>query len=72
MADFTAAERQALAKRGHALSDGSFPIRPGNAKDLENAIRDVGRASDPTKAKAYIIRRARGMGMKGKLPLAWL
>ena len=70
MADFTEAERKALAKRGLALPDGSFPIR--NADDLHNAIQAVGRAHDPAAAKAFIIRRARAMQMKSALPLSWL
>lgn len=67
---YNQAQRAALAKRGHALPDHSFPIV--DAEDLSNAIHDVGRASDPARAKAFIIRRARAMQMKSKLPIAWL
>lgn len=70
MATFSQAERSALAKRGVAMGDGSFPIR--NATDLENAIRDVGRANDPAAAKRHIIKRARALMLKSKLPLSWL
>ncbi len=59
-----------MAKRGQALPDLSFPI--ADAEDLANAIRDVGRSHDPARAKKFIIRRARAMQMKSKLPIAWL
>ncbi len=67
---FTEAERRRLAKTGIARPDGSFPIR--NKEDLHNAIRDVGRASDPAAAKRHIIRRARALFLKHDLPLHWL
>lgn len=70
MASFTKAQRMSLAKRGHALPDGSFPIT--DAEDLRNAIRDVGRASDPARAKQHIIRQARRLQMKSALPLSWM
>lgn len=70
MAKFTQTERMALARRGHALPDGSFPIT--DAEDLRNAIADVGRAKDPAAAKRFIVKRARGMQLKGVLPLSWL
>lgn len=37
--DFPEKERQALAKEGEAMKDGSFPIR--NGQDLKDAIRAV-------------------------------
>ncbi len=52
------------------MPDGSFPIR--NAADLENAIHLVGRAKNPAAAKAHIIKRARALMLKSKLPLSWL
>ena len=36
-AEFTQNQRERLAKKGHALKDGSFPIR--NKSDLKNAIK---------------------------------
>ena len=45
--DFTKDERDALAKTGDALPDGSFPIKTG--ADLENAVQAFGRASDTAK-----------------------
>ena len=68
-ATFTAAQRKKYAKEGVALPDGSFPIR--NAKDLENAIHDIGRASDPAAAKAHIKKRAKELGLEDNLPDAW-
>ena len=69
MSDFSAEDRQKLAKSGAALPDGSFPIR--NATDLENAIHDVGRASNPERAKAHIKARAASLGLTGSLPDKW-
>lgn len=69
MATFSQAQRQSLASKGQAMSDGSFPIR--NAADLENAIHAVGRAHDPAAAKAWIIRRAKAMGLVRMLPNGW-
>jgi hypothetical protein len=69
MADFSAAQRRALAKQGAARPDGSFPIR--NAQDLANAIRLYGNANDPAAAKAWIIRRAKALGLVSSLPKEW-
>ena len=67
--DFSAEDRRKLAKSGAALPDGSFPIR--DATDLENAIHDVGRASNPDRAKAHIKARAASLGLSDKLPDKW-
>jgi hypothetical protein len=67
--DFTSEQRKAAAKSGAAMSDGSFPIE--NKSDLENAIRAVGRASDPAAAKAHIRKRAKAMGAMEMLPDSW-
>lgn len=69
LATFTAKQRRTLASRGAARSDGSFPIR--NEQDLRNAIRAVGRASDPAAARRHIIRRARALGLTSLLPSSW-
>lgn len=66
---FTAAQRKDAAKSGHAMSDGSFPIK--NAEDLKNAIRLVGKAKDPGKARAHVIARARALGLTKLLPQDW-
>lgn len=68
--DFTAEERQAMADKGHAMADGSFPI-PDQAS-LKDAIRAIGRASDPSAAKAHIIRRAKALGSTDILPEGWV
>jgi hypothetical protein len=39
-------------KDAHTLPDGSFPIE--DCDDLKNAVRALGRAKDPAKAKAHI------------------
>lgn len=55
-------ERKSLAKKGKALPDGSFPIK--NKSDLANAKHAVGRAKNPSKAKAFINKRAKQLGEK--------
>jgi len=67
--DFSAKERDAAAGDGQAMSDGSFPIKTKG--DLKNAIRAVGRAKDPAKAKAHIKARARALGATDLLPDDW-
>ena len=66
---FDAETRRQMASSGAAMSDGSFPI--ANKEDLENAIRDYGRAADPEKAKAHIINRARSIHALDTLPDTW-
>ena len=66
---FSAQSRTDLADAGKAMSDGSFPIV--NREDLANAIRLVGRAKDPARARAHIIRRARAMNALDALPDDW-
>ena len=68
-ADFSEKERKKLAKKKEALPDGSFPIR--NTSDLKNAIQAIGRAKDPTKAKAWIKKRAKALGKEDLLPDTW-
>jgi hypothetical protein len=67
--DFTADQRKAAAAKGEAMPDGSYPI--ANRDDLKNAVRAVGRASDPDKAKAHIKSRAKALGCTGDLPDTW-
>lgn len=67
--DYSQAEREELAKKGEALPDGSYPI--ANVADLKNAIQAIGRASNPSKAKAFIIKRAKALGATGELPEDW-
>jgi hypothetical protein len=60
-----AAKRRKLAKKGHALPDGSFPIP--NAAYLEKAKHRIGSAhpSKRAAAKALINRRAKELGRPG-------
>ena len=67
--EFSADERRSAASSGAALPDGSFPIK--NKSDLSNAIRAIGRAKDPAKAKAHIKSRARALGASDMLPDSW-
>lgn len=67
--DFPPAKRDELAKKGHALPDGSFPIE--TVSDLSNAIQAFGRADDKAKAKSHIVRRAKALGAADKLPNGW-
>lgn len=67
--EYSQEERDRLAKKGHALPDGSFPIV--DREDLENAIQAIGRAKDPDKAKAHIKKRARELGLEELIPEGW-
>ena len=67
--DYSDAEREAFAKKGWALPDGSFPI--ADVEDLKNAIQAFGRASDKEAAKAHIIKRAKALGASDLLPDDW-
>lgn len=69
MADFSEEQRRKLAREGKAMSDGSFPIR--NRSDLQNAIRLAGNAGDPAKARRFIIKRARALGLTQLIPDTW-
>jgi hypothetical protein len=66
---FSEGERKTLASSGKALPDGSFPIE--NVSDLHNAIKAVGRASDPAKAKAHIRARAKALNATDAIPDTW-
>jgi peptidoglycan hydrolase-like protein with peptidoglycan-binding domain len=67
--EFSAARRETLAKKGHAMPHGGFPIV--TAEDLSNAIQALGRAKNPEAAKAHIIKRAKALGLTSKLPDSW-
>ena len=66
---FSKEKREELAKAGHAMADGSFPIV--TKQDLKNAIKAHGRASDPEKAKRFIKKRAKELGETDTLPEEW-
>lgn len=66
VAVYTAAERRALAAKGHALKDGSYPI--ANATDLKNAaILAKSGHGNVAAAKALIARRAKELGVANPL-----
>ncbi|MEQ7008482.1 2'-5' RNA ligase family protein [Actinopolymorpha sp. B17G11] len=67
--NFDSSKRQAMAKRGTAMPDGSFPI--SNEEDLKNAIKACGRAKDKDKAKRHIKKRARALGLERLIPDGW-
>lgn len=74
MGDFTYVsyrERKALAEKGQALPDGSFPIR--NKEDLKNAIQSVGRAHPGRQdiVKSHIVKRARQLDETDLVPQDW-
>lgn len=61
LTDYSASERASMAKSGHALPDGSFPVR--NVRDLHNAARLVGHAHDPAAAKRHVRKMAKALGV---------
>lgn len=69
--DFPAEKREALAKEGKALKDGSFPIE--NAADLRRAVKAYGRASKDKQAavRRHIVKRARALGKADLVPSDW-
>lgn len=66
---FSTEERRQLAKQKKALPDGGFPIR--DVQDLKNAIQAIGRAKNPSAAKAHIKRRAKALGASNLIPAEW-
>ena len=67
--EFSDDERKKAAEAGEAMPDGSFPIK--SEQDLKNAIRAVGRAKDPAKAKEHIKTRAKALGLESLIPEEW-
>jgi hypothetical protein len=68
--DFSTKEREKLSEKGQAMPGGGYPIR--NRQDLKNAIQAIGRAKNPAAAKAWIIKRARALGLTDLLPDGWV
>jgi len=66
---FDTDKRKAMADKGTALPDGSFPI--ANVEDLRNAIQAIGRAKDPERAKRHIRKRAKALGAENLIPESW-
>jgi uncharacterized membrane protein YkoI len=67
---FTEDQRNAMAKEGNALADGSYPI--ASESDLRNAIQAYGRAKDKEAAKRHILKRARELGKENLIPAGWV
>lgn len=67
--DYSKDQRDKLAKSGHAMPDGSFPIE--DEEDLHNAVKLAGNAKDPAAAKAHIKKRAAAMGKGDAIPDDW-
>ena len=63
--------RMKLAEKGHAMPDGSYPIR--NVADLKNAIHAYGRApvGKEKAVKALIIKRAKDLRKPELIPDEW-
>jgi hypothetical protein len=68
--EFSTKERAALEEKGQAMPGGRFPIR--NSQDLKNAIQAYGRADDKPLVRAWIIKRARALGLTDLLPEGWV
>lgn len=71
LAKISQEERMELAKKGHALEDGAYPIR--NVEDLKNAIQAYGRAkaSERRMVRKHIMKRARQLGKYVLVPEHW-
>lgn len=67
--DFSADQRQSLADKGQAMSDGSYPIV--TKADLKNAIQSFGRGGGKASVKAHIVSRAKALGATDMLPDTW-
>jgi hypothetical protein len=65
--DFSTDQRKALAKKGHALPDGSYPIV--SPQDLANAIQAIGRAGPGKRGQviSHIKKRAAALGLSSKV-----
>lgn len=66
---FTAEQRQALARKGWALPDGSYPIE--TVGDLKNAIQAFGRSNNRAALKRLICKRARALNASSIVPDGW-
>lgn len=73
----SSARREELAKTGHAMEDGSYPVE--NEADLKRAIRAYGRGlgdgdADRRRKRAiqrHIIARARALNLGNLIPIQW-
>jgi HK97 family phage prohead protease len=74
MAKYTADEIKAMGAKGHAFknADGGYSYPIGDADDLDNAIRAVGRGgADHDAIRKYITGRAKALGLSAKIPDNW-
>jgi hypothetical protein len=64
-------KRQALAKKGYALPDGSYPIT--NVDSLKDSIQAYGRSKPGKRAavRRHIMKRARGLNRADLIPDKW-
>jgi len=68
-ADYSDDDRTAMAEKGEAEPDGSYPIK--TKADLENAIHAYGRSKDKAKTQAHIVKRAQALDATDLLPADW-
>jgi hypothetical protein len=66
---FSSEQRDAMAKSGVAMPDGSYPIPDRDA--LRRAILSWGRGGAQAAVKRHIIKRARALGATSMLPADW-
>lgn len=57
VADYSEQERAGLASQGHALPDGSYPMK--TCEDVSNAIHAYGRAPESHRAQVAALIRKR-------------
>jgi len=71
LAKISVDDRMILAKKGHAMPDGAYPIR--DEEDLKNAIQAYGRAkaSERAAVRRFIIKRARSLKKYDLIPQYW-
>jgi hypothetical protein len=67
--DVSDKERAALADAGHAMPDGSYPIK--TTEDLGNAVQSFGRAKNKSGVKRHIVRQAKRLNATHLLPEDW-
>lgn len=69
--DYSPEKRAEMAKKGHALPDGSYPI--ADKEDLSNAIHAFGRAPESKRGQvaAHIKRRAKALGATSDVSGQW-
>lgn len=67
---YSAKQRRAMAGRGQAMGNGSYPVR--TRADLRRAIRAVGRGgADHDAIRRHIVQRAEALGLTTMIPDTW-